>query len=179
MFRDRFAGRLYGHERTVRCQPAAESPSSDTDDDDLFLSDDPVCADGIRGLDQKPAFPHHSPEASRLLGLPDSPVIHLAVTTIANRLLALQHQSPLPAEAVRITAFRVASGTALEGMPFELAEAEFLHRLNDPGAPPLPDLGVKHTDWLGEATAAIRESGGDPGPDARRMATRYGWRSAT
>jgi len=158
---------------------AAENSSSHTDDDDLFLPDDRACADGIRELNHKPAFPHHSPEASRLLGLPDSPVIHLAVTTIVNRLLALQHQSTLTAEVVRITAFRVASGTALEGMPFELAAAEFLHRLNGPGAPPYPDLGIKRTDWLGDASNAIRESGGDPGPDARRMATRYGWRSAT
>jgi hypothetical protein len=111
--------------------------------------------------------------------LPDSPIIHLAVTTIVNRLLALQQQTTLTAEAVRITAFRVASETALEGWPFECAAAEFLHRLGDAGAPPYPDVGSKRTDWLGDATTAIRESGIDPGPDARRMATRYGWRSAT
>ena len=129
-----------------------------------------------------PQFLHHSVEASRLLCLPNSPILHLAVTTVVARLLALPHQSSQSAEAVRITAFRVASGTVLECLPFECAAATFLSTLIDAAEPDFEasDLAYrsKRTNWLSEARAAIVAEGADPGPYARPWATRYGWNSS-
>lgn len=124
-------------------------------------------------------FLHHNIEASRQLGLPDSPILHLAISNLADRLLALPHHSSLRVEQVHVTALRVASQAALEGLPFEWVEADFLSRLHTAAESDWlaaeAARRTKRTDWLGQAKATIRSNGMDPGPDAWQMATRYGW----
>lgn len=129
-------------------------------------------------MPELPQFPHHNPEASRQLGLPDSPTVHLAVTTVANRLLALVEGVEDDPRALGIQALRAASYAVLFSLPFEAATADFLSRC---------DLHADHEtarrackagrmDWLGCAREQVLAEGSDPGPDVREMATAYGWR---
>ncbi len=126
-------------------------------------------------------FTHYSAEASKLVGIPRSPVIHLAILTVVDDLLPLAAQtrasaSPNP-NAARIGAFRVASRTVLEGFPIEWAKLYYLTYFGDEfdGSEAEVAYRTKRTDWLGEAKSVIESSGLDSGPDAKRMATRYGW----
>ena len=123
-----------------------------------------------------PRFPHYSAEAEKLLGLPDSPVVHLAVTRLVALLLPHADGTRFDPETVRITAFREASGAALEGLPLANVVGRFRLTL-DLSSPPWSELAKpkSRTNWLDWAMAEIREEGLDPGPDANRLATRYGW----
>lgn len=128
---------------------------------------------------ESPRFPHHNVEASHQLGLPDLPAVHLAVTMLADRLVALPHHSSQPTQQVRLTALRVASRAVLEGQPIEWAAAHFLSRLNDAAEPDWAAAEAAclthRTDWLGHAMVVLLSNGVDLDPDARRTATMYGW----
>lgn len=150
----------------------SDLPEDDCGLDDLFLDESPPKP----AEPDLPRFLHHNVEASRQLGLPDSPTIHLAITKIADRLMLLAPGSPLPAQDCLIQALRTASGAALFRWPMESAEWEFRLRTDQVGDEPQPELGKDRPDWLGQARAEIIASGEDPGPDARRQASPYGWR---
>lgn len=124
-----------------------------------------------------PRFLYHSLEASSYLGLPDSPTIHLAVTSVKNMLMALVEGTPHDERAAQITAWRQASGAVLESLPIECAAMYFLSIMGLPFDQEAAELAyaTKRTDWLGEAHEQIRAGGVDPGPSVRRAATRYGW----
>lgn len=119
----------------------------------------------------------YSEEAQRLLGIPDSPVIHLAICTVAELLKPLDARSKLDADATRIQRMRVASGTALECLPIEIAQLNFLSAIGveqeDPNMRAW--LRVVRTNWLAQARAALTVLGLDPGMETKGMATRYGW----
>lgn len=128
-------------------------------------------------LPEVPRFPHHNLEASSLLGLPDSPTIHLAVTTVRDMLIALVEGLPHDERAARITAWRQASGAVLESLPIECAAMHFLSIVGlqfDQEAAELA-YATKRTDWLSLAHEQIRASGLHPGPSVQRAATPYGW----
>jgi hypothetical protein len=116
-------------------------------------------------------------EAVQTLGLPDSPVIHLAIHTVAELLQPLESQSTFDARSTCISRFRVASGTVLEGLPIECATLKFLAYIGVERVASEVDMAIwsKRTDWLGQAKAALEADGRDPGPETKRMATRYGW----
>lgn len=124
-------------------------------------------------------FPHYCADARQHLGIPDSPVIHLAIATVADQLMPLSSGTTLTPDLVRITALRCASGAALNQMPFECAVLEFRQSLGidieaDRAAADQAFRTVR-TDWLRAAKEQIVAEGHDPGPDAQRMATAYGW----
>lgn len=126
-----------------------------------------------------PSFPHHWPEASRQLGIPDSPVVHLAIRTIAQRLLDAYGSQCQDWDAAQITALRCASRAALESESFELATLRF-HLYADMHVDAALEARAREavrTNWLGQATQQILAEGDDPGPDAKRLATSYGWTS--
>jgi len=152
---------------------------ADDDDDSLFGPDSAQSETGAVVSHPEPDFLHYSAEARSLLGLPDSPVIHLAVTRLVDMLLPHSEGAPLSQRAVRITAFRSASGGALESLPFECVVGEFRSTLNLPADMEASEIAyrTKRTDWLGQARDDIVAAGGDPGRNAHRMATRYGWDS--
>lgn len=124
----------------------------------------------------EPKFPHHNEAFTRQLGLPDSPVIHLAVQTVMDRLLAELEEPWRSDDKVRIAAMRTASGTVLMRRPFVYARTYLNEILNGPADwdSVQDEIVAPGPDWLGEARAAIVAAGEDPGPDARRIATRWG-----
>lgn len=125
----------------------------------------------------EPAFPHHNEAFTRQLGLPDSPVIHLAVQTVMERLLAELEESRRSEDRVRIAAMRTASGTVLMRRPFVYARTYLKEIIDGPADwdSVQDEVVAPGPDWLGEARAAMLARGEDPGPDARRIATRWGW----
>jgi hypothetical protein len=125
-------------------------------------------------------FPYESPELTAALGIPDSPAIHLAIATLADRLIPLAAGSAAPSDDVRIVAIRTASGGVLESMPIECVELRFLAALDLPYDDAACTKALETTtDWLGQAIARIAAEGlGSESPDPHAMATRYGWRTA-
>lgn len=125
-------------------------------------------------------FPFFSQEARSTLGLPDSPAIHLAVTSLAERLGAFAEGTHLDLRAIRITALRTASRAVLEELPFEQVVFDFQTSLGLPGDQAAAEEAYRttRTDWLGQAVAKIEAMGLSAGLDARRMATPYGWNTS-
>ena len=133
--------------------------------------------DAASGHEENPEFKE---AAVATMGLPDSPVILEAISTIAGLLRPLSKHSTCSPLHECIQRFRVASGAALDRKPIELVRLEYLTHCDvefdpaDAGAA----LSLPGTDWLGQAKAALEARGvSDTGPDAKKMATRYGWRS--
>lgn len=150
----------------------------DTHSDDDGLGDIFKASSGPPpSIPEVPRFPHHSLEASSLLGLPDSLTIHLAVTTVKDMLLALVEGTPHNERVARIAAWHEASGAVLESLPFECAARTFLSNIDLPFDQEAAELAyaTKRTNWLLQAHEQIRASGIDPGPSVQRAATRYGW----
>ena len=81
--------------------------------------------------------------------------------------------------AAKIAAMRCGSRAALESETFELAALRFHANLDLKLDPALEAKAWEpsHTDWLGQAKSDILAEGSDPGPDAKRLATSYGWTS--
>ncbi|MEW6099100.1 MAG: hypothetical protein AB1666_07930 [Pseudomonadota bacterium] len=125
----------------------------------------------------EPKFPHHNEAFTRQLGLPDSPVIHLAVQTVMDKLLAEFEEPRRSDDKVRIAAMRTASGAVLMHRPFVYARTYLKEILDGPADwdSVQDEIVAPAPDWLGEARAAMLAAGEDPGPDARRMATLWGW----
>ena len=103
-------------------------------------------------------FLHHNLTASSQLGLPDSPVIHLAVSHVVSLLLQHAPGTHLSEEQVHIQALRAASGTVLEHLPIEYAIERFKDRvgLEMKNAEFLERTYYSHrTNWLLIAKNAI------------------------
>lgn len=87
-------------------------------------------------------FLHHNLKASSQLGLPDSPVVHLAVSHVVRLLLPHAQGTHLSEEQVHIQALRAASGTVLEHLPIEYAIERFKDRVG---------LKMKNAEFLERA----------------------------
>jgi hypothetical protein len=128
--------------------------------------------------DATPRFPYFSAELKELIGIPDHPAIHLAISTMADRLMpAAAIANPNP-EIQRIDAVRTASLAVLFSWPVEWAENYVSGR--GPSPPhevwwPEEVLGGKLTDWLGLAVERLRSEGINAEPDPTLTKTRYGW----
>jgi hypothetical protein len=112
------------------------------------------------------------------MGLPDSPVIREAITTIAGLLRPLSTHSTSSPLHDCIQRFRWASHAALGHWPIEYVRLQYLSRCDMEIDPVEADavLEIPGTDWLGQAKAALEVRGIlDTGPDAKKMASRYGW----
>lgn len=122
-------------------------------------------------------FLHHNLKASKHLGLPDSPVIHLAVSNVVSLLMPNATGTRLSDEQAEVQALRTASRTVLESLPIECAVEMFKERLDLPMGAELMERMYRsvRTDWLLSAKNAILEAGEHTGPDVSRSATRYGW----
>lgn len=72
----------------------------------------------------KPEFPFQSSEARTQLGIPDSPEIHLAITSLAEEMLKIANESAREMRVVRITTLRSASRAALFGWSKAMLECE-------------------------------------------------------
>lgn len=131
--------------------------------------------------DGRPRFPYASSEAKRQLGIPDTPAIHLAITDLAERLLALPYRDDRLLGDTRVSALRSASRGVREGLYFELVVLYYRIALGD-----FPDQAECDrvyanrvpTDWLGDAVSRLNAEGVDASPAVRRQATRYGWTDA-
>lgn len=131
--------------------------------------------------DSQPQFPYASSEAKRHLGIPDTPAIHLAITDLAERLLALPYRDDRPLGDTRVSALRSASRGVREGLCFELVVLYYRIALGD-----FPDQAEcdrvyaegARTDWLGAAMARLTAEGRQVSPAVKSQATRYGWSEA-
>lgn len=121
--------------------------------------------------------PYLWPEASSYLGIPDSPTVHLAIRTLADRLLRSDGAQCPDQEAAQIAAMRGASRAVLEGESFDLAKMRFRLAMNLPTDVEQQARAAEapKSDWLKMARDTILAEGGDPGPDPHQLASRYGW----
>ena len=130
---------------------------------------------------ETPENPKHVQAALASMGLPDSPVIREAIATIAGLLRPLSTHSKCSPLDDCIVRYRMASRAVLDRRPIEYLRLEYLDRCGVGFDPADADAAMKMsgTDWLGQAKASLEERGiPDTGPDAQKMATRYGWREA-
>ena len=127
--------------------------------------------------DVTPTFPYQSGEAREHLGIPDSPEVHLAITSLAERLLLITEQAFCEIPIKRITALRTASGAVLMSLPFECVELKLRVVLNLPADHDVADESyrTRRTDWLGQAVERLRSEGILVNPDFRKQASPYGW----
>lgn len=121
--------------------------------------------------------PYLWPEASRLLGIPESPVVHLAIRTVADRLMESHGAECRVQEAAQIAAMRSASRAVLESESFDLATLRFRLAMDLPTdvEQEARAADAPKSDWLKMARDTILAEGGDPGPDPHQLASRYGW----
>ena len=132
-----------------------------------------------RFTDTNPSFPYQSSEATRHLGIPDSPAIHLAITQLAELLLALSTTQDEVSEVVRITALRCASYGALMKHSFETVVFRFGIYMDLPPDEAARDRAEKATpiDWLSQAVSQLESEGIAVPSGIRQQATPYGWRA--
>lgn len=130
-------------------------------------------------LDKEPSFPYQSSEAKQLLGIPDSPAIHLAITSLAKSLLPLADGHDVPPRHVRIAALRSASGGVLFLRSLLRVQFEFLSTLGLPAAHITTEdlMAADATDWLRQAIEQLKNKGIAVPDTILRQATSYGWTS--
>lgn len=133
-----------------------------------------------RFSDASPSFPYQSSEASHYLGIPDSPVVHLAITRLAERLLLTTFPRDEPSEMARIAALRCASYGVLMRHSFEAIEYRFGVYIDLPRHDAAFDRAEKanSVDWMGEAISQLESEGVDIASGVRQQATPYGWKEA-
>ena len=128
--------------------------------------------------DASPAFPYQSSEATSKLGIPDAPVVHLAITELTERLLTHAVGAPEVINRNRQQALRVASGAVLFHWPFACVLAEFLYKIDlepDFAASNAAEAAGIGTNWIGEAAMRLRAEGIEVPAQYRHHATAYGW----
>jgi hypothetical protein len=131
--------------------------------------------------DEHPEFPYQSSAAHRQLGVPSSPVIHLAITTLAEQLLPLAGSTGLDDAQSRILALRVASDAALFGWSLPEAEQHVRIGLDRPcqDGVKVPTHRIRiptETDWLGSAAARLEREGVHVDQRFQQQRTNHGWR---
>lgn len=131
-----------------------------------------------RFTDARPLFPYASSEARAGLGIPDVPVIHLAITQLAERLMLMTIDRGDSKESVRILALRCASYGVLMKLPIEAVEMRFLTYVDLPTSPDAFDRAQEAApvDWLGDAMACLGTGQGATVNSVRQLATPYGWK---
>lgn len=117
-------------------------------------------------------------EAMRTIGLPESPVIHLAISMVAELLQPLDANCSASKRDKSMVRCRVAARTVFDRWPIEFSRQQYhLHfgtGFNQVAADAASRL--PRTNWFEQAKAALEAIGLDPGPDARKMVIHYGWR---
>lgn len=128
--------------------------------------------------DANPTFPYQSSEAKSQLGIPDSPEIHLAITRLAERLIALADGTTLSDLNIRTTALRTASEGVLFSYTFAVVVTQFRSKLGLLMDQDASDrVGTcERADWLGEAVQYLRSAGVEIPASFRKQVSNYGWR---
>ena len=131
----------------------------------------------MKFTDAVPRFPYCSTEASEKLGIPSEPVIHLAITDLAGRLLSLPVLPCLPADKLRIVALRCASEGVLKNSAWERIEADFRSWDHGPELETVCPIVSEQTEhnWLEKAAERLNKEGIQVDEHYRRWRTRYGW----
>jgi hypothetical protein len=129
--------------------------------------------------DANPKFPYQSSEARRQLGLPDSPEVHLAITSLAEQLLSMAEVANLEASMARIAVLRIASGAVQFGWTLLGAQQQFRIHLNLPlqDGVAIPSHRISNEkDWLSEAVSQLQREGVTIDQRFQQQRTNRGWR---
>ena len=124
--------------------------------------------------DAEPLFPYQSSEARQQLGIPNSPVIHLAITDLAQRLLDECPDFGNPPEILRITALRSGSYGARESRAYEAVAVRHRAMLGSRVEQEEIDLAyaLPRMDWLGLAMSRLEAEGIATDPRSRQHSPR-------
>jgi hypothetical protein len=122
--------------------------------------------------DSAPAFPYQCSEATHQLGIPDSPAIHLAISNLAESLLASSPDCADSLDDIRRLALRTASYGVLMSQSLELTVVRFRASC---GLSFDHDVASQPTDWLAHAVARLEAEGFRNSEGALRQRSRYGW----
>ena len=129
--------------------------------------------------DIEPAFPYKSSELKQLLQVPDSPLVHLAITSLAEQLLSIAEAASCDSRILRIEVLREASYAVLMHHTFVLAELRLRASLELPISQEVTDAASanERTNWLAQAFAQLRTEGVDLSSYPNFQASPYGWRT--
>jgi|GEM_PF-4015428 len=129
--------------------------------------------------DIEPAFPYQSSELSKELGVPDSPLVHLAISSLAERLLPTAETAFSDPRMQRIQALRAASYAVLMHHTLAFTDVRFRASLELPVSQEEVDsaTGNEKTNWLAKASAQLQAEGVDLGSYVRVQPSPYGWRT--
>ena len=127
----------------------------------------------------EPDFPYHSSELTKELGVPDSPLVHLAISSLAEQLLPIAEGASSDARIQRIQALRAASYAVLMHHTLAFTDVRFRASLELPVSQEEIDSvsGNERTNWLAKASAQLQAEGVDLGSYVRVQASPYGWRT--
>jgi hypothetical protein len=129
--------------------------------------------------DMEPGFPYQSSELTKELGVPDSPLVHLAISSLAERLLPTAETALSDTRMQRIQALRAASYAVLMHETFMLTDVRFRASLELPVSQEEIESasGNERTNWLAQASDQLRAEGVDLGSYVRVQASPYGWQT--
>lgn len=129
--------------------------------------------------DKEPSFPYQSSELTKELGVPDSPLVHLAISSLADRLLPIAEAALSDTRTQRIQALRAASYAVLMHHTLAFADVRFRASLQLPVSQEDIDSasGNERTNWLAKAVAQLQAEGVDLGSYVRVQASPYGWQT--
>src|ERR1035437_5092155 len=128
--------------------------------------------------DMEPSFPYQSSELTKELGVPDSPLVHLAISSLAERLLPVAEAASSDTRIQRIQALRAASYAVLMHHTFAFTDVRLRASLELPVSQEEFDAasGNERPNWLAHASAQVQAEGGDLGAYVRVQASPYGGR---
>lgn len=127
--------------------------------------------------DMEPSFPYQSSELSKELGVPDSPLVHLAISSLAERLLPTAETAFSDPHTQRIQALRAASYAVLMHHTLAFTDLRFRASLELPVSQEEIDAtsGNERTNWLAQASAKLQVEGVDLDSYVRVRPSPYGW----
>jgi hypothetical protein len=124
--------------------------------------------------DAQPRFPYESRFVQYELGLPAFAELHLAITDLADRLLALDVSGGQGLEDRLISALRVALRTVINFRPFEYAAAVYCDYVDASAEvraywQAQAQANGPRVDWLRQAVDRLRSEGWTGTPGMRRL----------
>jgi hypothetical protein len=127
----------------------------------------------------EPDFPYQSSELTKEIGVPDSPLVHLAISSLAEQLLPIAEGASSDARIQRIQALRAASYAVLMHHTLAFTDVRFRSSLELPVSQEEIESvsGNERTNWLAKASAQLQAEGVDLGSYVRVQASPYGWRT--
>lgn len=127
----------------------------------------------------EPSFSYQSSELTKELGVPDSPLVLLAIGSVAEQLLPIAVAAFSDTRMQRTQALRAASDVVSIHHTLAFTDVRFRASLELPVSQEEIDSasGNERTNWLAKASAQLQAEGVDLGSYVRVQASLNGWQT--